>query len=132
MAGEARQRRLDALGLTISVVCLVHCLALPIIALLIPAFTLGLDPRVDHTFHWVLLAFAVPVSTLALWRGATRSGNQRWLKLGSIGLAIMLIGVLNLFGVGSEVPLTMAGVVMLAIAHAKNFAYSIGHRHPHA
>ena len=132
MAGDTPQRRLDALGLAISAVCLVHCLALPIIALLIPAFTLGLAPEIDHAFHWALLALAVPVSTLALWRGATRSGNQRWLKLGGVGLAIMLIGVLNLFGVESEVPLTMAGVVMLAIAHLKNFAYSIGHRHPHA
>ena len=131
MAGEARQQRLDTLGLAISAVCLVHCLALPLIALLIPAFTLGVDPETDHAFHWVLLALAVPVSTLALWRGATRSGNRRWLKLGSVGLAIMLIGVLNLFGVESEVPLTMAGVVMLAIAHLKNFAYSIGHRHSH-
>jgi hypothetical protein len=128
MAGEARQQRLDALGLAISAICLVHCLALPIIALLVPALTFGLGAQTDHAFHWVLLGLAVPISTLALWRGAARHKDTRWLKLGSAGLAIMLIGVLNAFGAESEVPLTMIGVVMLAIAHTKNFARSHRHR----
>lgn len=128
MAGEARQQRLDALGLAISGICLVHCLALPVIALLVPAFTFGFGAQTDHSFHWLLLGLAVPVSTLALWRGAARSNDWRWLKLGSVGLAMMLIGVLNAFGVESEVPLTMVGVVMLAIAHIKNFAHAHTHR----
>jgi hypothetical protein len=129
MSGEAQQQRLDTLGLVISGVCLVHCLALPVAALLIPAFSLGFDEQTDHMFHWWLLAFAVPISSLALWRGAAHSGIRRWLKLGSAGLLLMLLGVLHLAGPESEVPLTMAGVVMLAVAHLKNYALSNRHRH---
>ncbi len=128
MAGEARQQRLDALGLAISGICLVHCLALPVVALLIPALTFGFSPATDRAVHWVLLALAAPISTLALWRGAARSHDSRWLILGSVGLAIMLIGVANVFGADTEVPLTMVGVVLLAIAHIKNFTRSHAHR----
>jgi uncharacterized membrane protein len=121
MTSESRQHRLDALGLAISAICLVHCLAFPIIAVLVPAVSLGLDHDTDHAFHWVLLGLAAPVSSLALWRGAVRSGNRRWLKLGSAGLVLMLLGVLHVFGAVSEVLLTMVGVVLLGIAHVKNF-----------
>ena len=130
MAGEAQQQRLDSLGLMLSAVCLVHCLALPLAAILIPAFSLGFDEETDHAFHWWLLAFAVPISSLALWRGAVRTGDRRWLQLGSAGLLLMLLGVLHAAGPRSEVPLTMVGVVLLAIAHVRNFAHSNRHRHP--
>jgi hypothetical protein len=129
MAGDAQEQRLDALGLFISGICLVHCLALPIAALVIPAFSLGFDEETDHAFHWWLLAFAVPISSLALWRGAVRTGNRRWLKLGSAGLLLMLLGVLHVAGPDSEVPLTMLGVVLLSIAHLRNFASLTRHRH---
>ena len=128
MNGEARRQRLDTLGLALSGVCLVHCIALPLAAVLIPAFTIGLDQRTDHAFHWLLLALAVPISTLALWRGAVRSNDRRWLTVGSGGLALMLIGVLNVFGTDSEVPLTSVGVILLAVAHIKNFAHAKRHR----
>ncbi len=106
-----------------------HCIALPLAAVLVPAFAFGFDARTDHAFHWVLLGLAVPVSSLALWRGAVRANDRRWLAIGSIGLATMAIGVLNLFGARSEVPLTSIGVVLLAIAHVKNFALANRHRH---
>jgi len=125
-----RQHRLDAFGLAISAICLVHCLALPLLAVLVPAFALGFDADDDHTFHWVLFGLAVPISTLALWRGATRSRNFRWLQVGTAGLVLMLTGVLHLFGANSEVPITGLGVTLLAIAHVKNFLQITRHSHP--
>jgi hypothetical protein len=127
---DARNHRLDAFGLAISAICLVHCLALPLLAVLVPAFAFGFDTDGDHTFHWVLFGLAVPISTLALWRGAARTANFRWLQIGTAGLVLMLIGVLHLFGGGSEVPITAFGVTLLAIAHVKNFLQTNhrGHR----
>jgi hypothetical protein len=125
----ARHRRLDAFGLAISAICLVHCLALPLLAVLVPAFAIGFDVDGDHTFHWVLFGLAVPISTLALWRGAARSANYRWLQVGTIGLAVMLIGVLHVLGDDSEVPVTALGVTLLAIAHVKNFLQSSHRSH---
>jgi len=129
VSGRIPRQRLDALGLTISGACLVHCIALPFAAIVVPAFTLGFDEQSDHAFHWLLLGFAVPISTLALWRGALRSGDRRWLWMGSVGLALMLIGVLHAFGAKSEVPLTSIGVTLLAFAHVKNFSHPNRARH---
>ena len=129
MAGQIPQQRLDAVGLAISGVCLVHCIALPLAAVLIPAFTVGLDEQSDHAFHWLLLGFAIPISSLALWRGSVRSRTRRWLWLGTVGLASMLCGILHVAGAKSEVPLTSLGVVMLAIAHLKNFGHANRARH---
>ena len=124
MAGQIPQQRLDALGLAISGVCLVHCIALPLAAIVVPAFTLGLDELSDHVFHWLLLGLALPISSLALWRGAVRCGDRRWFWLGSSGLVVMALGVLHVFGARSEVPLTSVGVILLAVAHLKNFGHA--------
>jgi len=115
-----RPQRLDALGLAISIVCVVHCLALPLAALLLPALALRLDHGTDHQLHWLLLALAAPVSSLALWRGARRHHSWTWFKLGAGGLVLMLLGVLHAFGARSEVAVTMAGVSLLALAHVRN------------
>jgi multisubunit Na+/H+ antiporter MnhG subunit len=115
-----RPQRLDALGLAISVVCMVHCLALPLIALLLPTLALRFDHTTDHQLHWLLLALAAPVSSLALWRGARRHQRWTWLKVGTAGLALMLLGVLHTFGEKSEVAVTMLGVSLLALAHFRN------------
>jgi hypothetical protein len=127
---HTHSHRLDVLGLAISGICLVHCLLLPVAALLVPAMAWGADHDTDHRFHWLLLGLAAPISSLALWRGAVRSGNFRWLIAGSVGLLLMLIGVLHLFGAASEVGFTMAGVSLLAVAHIRNFQLTFhGWRH---
>ena len=132
MSIDAERQRLNTVGLALSGVCLIHCIALPLVALAIPALTLGLDLQTDHALHWVLLTCAIPISSLALWSGAKRAGDHRWLMLGSVGLAVMAVGVLNVFGTRSEVPFTSFGVTFLAIAHVMNFRLSNRHRHVEA
>jgi MerC mercury resistance protein len=130
-----RPQRLDALGLAISIVCVVHCLALPLAALLLPTLALRIDHATDHQLHWILLGLAAPISSLALWRGARCHGTWAWLELGSGGLLLMLLGVLHAFGAHSEVPVTMVGVSLLAVAHVGNIVllwqtHSAGHSYP--
>jgi hypothetical protein len=132
---DMRPQRLDALGLAISIVCVVHCLALPLAALLLPALALRLDHAADHQLHWALLALAAPISSLALWRGARKHHSWTWFKLGAGGLVLMLLGVLHAFGAHSEVAVTMAGVSLLAVAHVRNIvllwhAHAATHSYP--
>ncbi len=125
--------RLDAFGLAISGICLVHCLLIPVAAVLVPAMAWNVDHETDHLFHWLLLGLAAPISSLALWRGGSRSGVFRWLKVGTVGLLLMGVGVLHLFGAASEVGFTMVGVILLAVAHIKNFQQTFhGWRHSFA
>jgi len=118
---------LDKAGVAVSAVCLLHCLALPLVALAIPAAEQWLGDAVDHRVHWTLLAIAAPISAAALGLGAWRTGFLRWLLLGAAGLATMLCGLLHVFGVTSEDLLTVIGVTILACAHAGN--WTTGHRH---
>ena len=112
---------LDRAGVAISAICLVHCLALPLVAAALPAVDAWVDPSTHHRVHWGLLALALPISLAALVSGMRRHGLHRWLGLGLVGLALMLLAVLGSLGADNEVPITIAGVTLLAVAHVANW-----------
>jgi hypothetical protein len=116
-----RSTRLDGAGIAISVLCLLHCLALPILVALVPAIDAYLPVKDDHVVHVWLLAIAAPVSIAALGLGARSLGVGRWLALGSLGLAAMLLGVVYPFAAAGERIVTAVGVTLLAAAHFGNW-----------
>ena len=59
-----QERIWDAAGLGISGLCIVHCLALPVAAVSLPA--VGVIAHAEWV-HWSLLAVAAPAAALALW-----------------------------------------------------------------
>jgi hypothetical protein len=120
-ASAARSTRLDSAGIAISIVCLLHCLALPVLVVLVPALDVYFPERSDHVVHWWLLAIAAPVSLVALGWGARNLGQLRWLLLGACGLVAMLAGVLHVFGAQGERAATAVGVTLLAMAHGGNW-----------
>jgi hypothetical protein len=115
--------RLDKLAIGLSVLCLVHCLALPMALLLAPALgtvVLGTESPV----HWVLLGLALPVSGYALWHGYRHHGQRNALLVGAVGLSIMLIAVSHLISSRLETLLTVVGVALLLIAHVLNIRHT--------
>lgn len=111
--------RLDRVAIGLSLVCLLHCLALPGLFLVLP--TLGeIVVGTESPFHWVLLGIALPLSGFALWRGFRRHGHRNVLLLGSSGLVVMFLAVAHLGGERLETPLTVIGVVVLLAAHVVN------------
>jgi len=111
--------KLDRTGLFLSGLCLVHCAALPVAAVVLPA---AVGMLLDHTSlaHWVLLGAAVPVSGYALWRGTKTHGGKLGWGLGIVGMAVMVLGVSHLLSPSLEIPLTVGGVSLVAIAHIIN------------
>ncbi len=105
----------DRLGMLLSGVCLVHCIALPLILLVFPSILM--TQHADTTVHWVLLGIAVPVSGFALWQGFRRHGSRYAILLGTLGLVLLTLGVLHVMGQSLEAPLTVVGVIALAAAH---------------
>jgi hypothetical protein len=105
----------------LSGVCLAHCLAAPALVALIPAFTLGLNHELDRALHASLLGLALPISLWSLRHGIRTHGQYRWLGVGAAGLSLMLAGVLLHTPSHSEMWLTVAGVVVLALAHLMNW-----------
>lgn len=111
--------KLDRTGLLLSVMCLVHCAALPLSVVLLPTAA-GL--LLDHSsaFHWLLLGFALPVSGFALWLGSRRHRRPGALALGLAGLVAMLLGVSHVVSNQAEIPLTIGGSIAVAAAHLWN------------
>jgi hypothetical protein len=123
-------RVLDASAIGLSGLCLVHCLAFPVVVALLP--TLGALTRGEGV-HWVFLALAVPVSIVAVALAFRRGRTPLWLVGAALaGLGLLFLGVLQVFGSASETPLTTAGALMLATAHIVNWRVHMrGHAHRH-
>lgn len=126
-SGKAESPLLDAAGAALSSLCLIHCLALPLLLLALPtlAGSAGHDHAHDHLVHLLLIAVALPVSALAFLRGQAVHRLRHPLALGGSGFALMLAGA---FAHGPMVQLlTIAGGLMVAGAHFLNWR---GRRQP--
>lgn len=116
---ETRQRLLDALAIGASALCLIHCLALPVAIILLPALAAFLV--VPEVFHMAALGFAVPTSVVAMATGYRRHG---WLLPSLIALPAMVllaIGALAADDAWTETMTTVGGALFLSAAHAFNW-----------
>ena len=114
-----KSMRFDALGLTLSGLCLLHCVALPVAAISFPT-SLGLLSDQDTLAHFVLLALALPIGGVAFFSSWRRHRALGTLIIGMIGLVVMAIGVSHVFGHDNEIVLTITGVITVAVAHGVN------------
>jgi hypothetical protein len=112
----ARTDWADRVAIGTSIACLLHCVGLPLIVAALPA----LSVVVPESFHLWVLAVAIPLALVALWQGRARH-RRRWpLIVGVAGLTLLAAGALA-FDHDSEVPATVAGSLVLALAHISNW-----------
>ena len=110
---------LDRAAMTGSAVCMVHCLVLPVLLAALP--TVSAFVAIPESFHvWVLL-FAVPVAAIALLGGHARHAASWPLGLGIGGLSLMALGACAVPEGGLETAVTVAGGILVAVAHIANF-----------
>ncbi|NWK95246.1 MerC mercury resistance protein [Sphingobium lactosutens] len=118
---------LDGFALCASSLCTLHCLGLPLLFALLPAFASRIDP--GESFHGIMLALAAPTSLFALLQGWRVHGWRRPLWLGLSGLILMSVGALLVEGALNEVAWTVAGSTLLALANILNWRRSrAGHQ----
>lgn len=110
---------LDGLSVGASLLCLIHCLALPILIAALPALARTLD--LPEGFHLLVLAAAIPTSAVALAGGHRRHGALVPVFTGIAGLVLMTIGALFTSRAATETALTVAGSLLLAGAHIANW-----------
>lgn len=109
----------DGLAVGASVLCLFHCLALPIMIAALPALAARLD--LGEGFHLGVLAFALPVSAVALGEGWRRHRGLTPLFVGAAGLVLLAAGLAFEEWVAVETGVTVAGSLLLAGAHVANW-----------
>lgn len=114
--------RYDAVAILASGLCLVHCMVLPVLLLLIPAWAAWL--AVPEGYHLWMVGFAVPSSALALFLGRRR--HDRWTPaaIAFPGLVALTAGALLFRGLAMETLLTVAGAISLTIDHILNGRYA--------
>lgn len=108
----------DRFGMFASGLCLVHCLAMPL--LLIPLFGLG---QQGDAFHRAMVAIVTLPVLLALIPGYLAHRHWRVLALGGLGLVSFCAGVLvlgPLYGESVELVLAVVGGLLLFGAHYRN------------
>jgi len=109
--------RLDRAAMTLSGMCLVHCIATTVLLAAVASAGGLLSPAI----HEVGLSLAILLGIIGLGRGILRHGYMLPAAVGGFGLG-MMAGALSLphDGVGTEAVWTMVGVLTLALGHDLN------------
>lgn len=105
---------LDASAVGLSFACLVHCLALPILAAVSPLIGVFAE---QEWIHRVFVLLALPVSGFAIWRSLTGARSWSFIALAVMGLALLIAGAFVEALEPNETALTVAGAVILTAAH---------------
>lgn len=125
---------MDATGVGVSVLCMIHCLALPVAAVAAPMLVPGLVQTlgVGHGVHQWLLILAAPVSLGGLWWSNRVTHSGRTLLLAAaVGLALMTLGATHLISHMMSTVVSLVGVTILAAAHIHNWRSRAREGHNH-
>jgi hypothetical protein len=108
--------RLDRMAMTLSGLCLVHCLGTAVMFGLLSAAGGIIGSPFIHDFG---LTFAMILGIVALGRGILEHGFMMPSSVGGLGLGVMA-GALSLPHDGTEAFYTVIGVGILALGHQLN------------
>ena len=81
-------RKLDALAISISLLCAIHCMITPLVLVLLPI--LGTSFWVHKDFHLWMLGLVLPTSCTAIILGCRKHKDRAVALLGFIGLTLIL------------------------------------------
>ena len=98
---QVKKQFSDKLSICLSLCCILHCIALPVIILMIPSFaSLWIN---NEKVHVILVLFAVPISLFAMAKSLRVHHNYKCISLAVIGLSL-LVGALFMHDInfGSE------------------------------
>lgn len=114
------RNRLDRIGVLLSGLCALHCLAG---VFLVAGLGLGGEVLLAPVIHRIGLALAIGVGAITLVLGVVRHGDPLPLQVGAAGIALMAVALFVGHGT-AEAVLTIAGVTLLAWAHLRNLRHS--------
>ena len=117
------QKIIDNLGITISSVCAIHCLLLPMIFLIAPYSFLA-----SHEFHEALIYFILPCAFIAFVLGCRRHKDIKVAAMGTFGIILLGSALLmhDIFHSDQHseefttVLITVLGSILLVLSHLRN------------
>ena len=117
------QKIIDNLGITVSSVCAIHCVMLPLIFLIAPYSFLA-----SHEFHETLIYFILPCAFIAFVLGCRRHKDLMVAVIGTFGIillgsALLMHDILHSNQHSEEfitVLITVCGSILLVFSHLRN------------
>lgn len=112
---------MDALGIFASALCLIHCLAMPLVVAFLPLF--GLQFLEGHGAHQALAGFVVAFGLLAILPGYMKHRKPAVLAGLVVGLTLVLsatFGYVVGLSESAELPLITVGNLVLMVSHLFN------------
>jgi uncharacterized membrane protein YoaK (UPF0700 family) len=118
----------DALGITASAVCAIHCAILPLFLSSLPLFGVNIIENLGFEYSMIGLAFVVGV--YALYHGFKKH-HHSWLPLLLFGFGILLL-IAKVSFHQWRLLLLIPSVLLIVIAHVLNYRMCRKHNHAHA
>lgn len=113
----------DKAAIVLSFLCVLHCIALPLILIILPTVS-GLLVLDDERFHQWLVFAVIPISVFAIITGYFHHRRANVFLIGAIGL-LMFVGAAlfahDTIGEKGEVIFTLIGSALIAFGHVRNF-----------
>ncbi len=109
----------EGAAISASLLCLVHCLALPLLLLALPAIVGAIFE--SEMFHIVAAALVVPAAALAFLLGYRRHRSLRPAILGSAGVACIVAALFPTLGEPAAAAITAIGSLLLIGGHIFNW-----------
>ncbi|MGB2044589.1 MAG: MerC domain-containing protein [Porticoccaceae bacterium] len=111
----------DKTAISLSIICALHCLALPSLLVLLPSLTaLNLA---DEVVHLWMLAAVIPISIYALTMGCRKHKRLGIVALGLAGITTLIAAALlghDVLGETGEKIIVTTGAFIIAISHWQN------------
>lgn len=111
----------DRFAIGLSLLCAIHCLAVPVLLVMVPSLaSLQLDNEDFHT--WMVFA-VLPVTIYALTLGCKKHQRYKVVFFGLAGLTLLVSALLleEIVGEAGEKVLTLFGASLIAWGHYLNF-----------
>ena len=112
----------DSLAMGLSTACAIHCFFAP--TLIIFSYGISTFSLESELVHYAIVALAVPISSIALAIGYRNHKKASYAILGIVGLSVLILAVIlgeNLLSELGEQLVTLAGSILVAFSHFKNY-----------
>ena len=117
---------IDKVAISLSLLCAVHCVALPVALVMLPA--LAATALGDESFHRWMLVAALPTSLIALTMGCRRHRDMSVMAIALPGLGVLTFTAFfghDLLGETGEKIASVLGASLIALSHLRNHALCV-------
>ncbi len=115
------QRIFDAIGLTISGTCVMHCLLAPVTVILLPVF--GLTVSQEEVLHEIFLYLIVPSAIIAITMGCRKHKDYSVALLATVGIILLVYAVVTHDTNTEQLVklITLFGSTLVVVSHVRNY-----------